>query len=363
VRLPVFDERGGAFARLRNRRVLLYWPHGLGDLVHLGYVAPLLDPTNTYFITRFGDDFVHLYDGCENVTPLYSGVRAIDDGGSLGARHLGIDFKKIRNREMTLVVPEPLRARIAEARIDAVLYTDYPEREGKTAFPFQTKARALAQELVSRERLAESGLDAPLRSALTLAAPADVTALVEERLRTFVAPEERLIVLSPGGHSALRKVWPEAEVQSFAEHMRARDSRNRVLTIDERSAAESGRDRELAPTTHDLFAGIEAPFAHVLLALIRASDAFAGVPSGPLHAALAAGGRPVVGIWLAHHPDWYDEPCRESIHLVGPYVYAKRFERRNATITRPERFHTRVVPFPHRTPQASDVAQAFELLG
>jgi len=145
VELPVYDERGGAFARLRDRRVLIYWPHGFGDFVHLSYIVPLLEPSNAYYLTRFGDDFVHLYDEGEVVTPMYSGARAIGDGSAFGTPHLGIRFKKIRNRPMTFAVPEPLRSRIGEARIDTVLYTDYPEYEGKLAFPYHTKARALAK--------------------------------------------------------------------------------------------------------------------------------------------------------------------------------------------------------------------------
>ena len=41
--VPAIREDRGRFAALRNARVLIYWPHGLGDWVHFGGVAPLLD--------------------------------------------------------------------------------------------------------------------------------------------------------------------------------------------------------------------------------------------------------------------------------------------------------------------------------
>ena len=56
-------EDRGRFAALRDKRVLIYWPHGLGDWVHFGAVAPLLEPSNVYAITRFGDDYVALFEG------------------------------------------------------------------------------------------------------------------------------------------------------------------------------------------------------------------------------------------------------------------------------------------------------------
>lgn len=362
MELPVYDERGGAFARLQNRRVLIYWPHGLGDFVHFSYVAPLLEPSNTYYLTRFGDDFVHLYDEDEIVKPLYSGARTIGDGSALEARHLGVNFKKIRNREMRLTVPEPLRSRMQDAQIDTVLYTDYPEYEGKLAFPFHTKARALARNLVVPERLAAFDLNAPLRSSLKFIAPAQNAALVEERLRRYVAPDERLVVVAAGGHTNLKKIWPEEEVQKFARLLRSHDSRARVITIDESASGAIGREPGLAPTTQDLFGDLDVPFAHLLLALLRASDAFVGVASGPLHTVLAMGGRPVVGIWLAHFPDWYDEPRADSIHLAGPYIYAKNLDRRKATVTKPPELRARVIPFPRTAPAAADALEALKLV-
>ena len=347
LRLPVYDERNGAFAKLRNERVLIYWPHGFGDFVHFGYVLPLLDTSNTYFITRFGDDFVHLYDGAQGVTPLYSGVRAIGDGSAQGARHLGVEWKRIRNREADVQLPDSLAARVREAHITAVLYTDYPEYEGRRAYPYHTKARALIRQLVDAERGID--VDFALESALTFDVPAVYLARIEARLRDFVATGQRLYLVAPGGHTNAAKSWPGSEVEAFEEGLASYDARGRSLVIDE------------APL-RERFGDIDVPFAHLLVGLIRASHAFVGAAAGPLHAALAMRTAPVVGVWFAHHPDWYDEPNPQSIHLMGPRVLAKRYDRREATSTKPAMMRARTIAFAERIPNATDVFEALALL-
>ena len=347
--MPVYDERHGAFANLRSARVLVYWPHGLGDFVHFGYVVPLLEPSNTYFITRFGDDFVHLYDRAVGIVPLYSGVRPIGDGSGAGPRHLGIEWKRIRNREMDVQFPDVLAARVREAGITALLYTDYPEYEGRRAYPFHTKARALIRQLVDPSRLGEMEMEGPLANALTFEVPDATRARIERRLREFVEPGTHLYLVAPGGHTNAAKTWPRACVDAFESGLRGFDSRGRCIVIDETSLRER-------------FGDLDVPFAHLLVTLVKASHAFVGAAAGPLHAALAMRDGPVVGIWLAHHPDWYDEPNPDSIHLTGPLVAAKGYDRRKATTSKPPALRARTRSYPTRVPDASDVFEALALL-
>jgi len=63
VRLAVHSHDRGDFANVRHKNVLLYWPHGFGDWAQFSQVLPFLEPTNRYWITRFGDDSVSLMDG------------------------------------------------------------------------------------------------------------------------------------------------------------------------------------------------------------------------------------------------------------------------------------------------------------
>jgi hypothetical protein len=58
---------------------------------------------------------------------------------------------------------------------------------------------------------------------------------------------------------------------------------------------------------------------------------------------LARGGIPTIGLWIAHHPDWYDEPNPAAVHLVGRYVRDRGFEQRPATTTKPPSLQHRVV--------------------
>jgi hypothetical protein len=363
LELPVYSDDGRRFGSVTNRRVLIYWPHGFGDFVHLSLVVPLLEPTNQYYLTRFGDDFVHLYDEGERVLPLFSGTRAPGDGSGLGARpHFGLDLDHPPDGVTALDIPEPLHSRIVEHRIDAMLVCRYPEMTGRTPYPWHTKARYLASRIVAPERFAAVDLSQPLVSSLAFRAPADATARIEARLREWVEPGTHAYILSAGGHTQVDKIWFEHEIVAFAREVRRRDPRARVVTVDERTSDAIGREHGLAPTTTDLFGDLDLPFAHVLVTLVRAAHAYAGVASGPLHAAIAMGGRPTVGIWLAHWPEYYDEPSPDAIHLVGPMVYRKGLDRRLGARTKARAgvLPYRIEAFRTRAPSSADALDAIE---
>lgn len=317
LRLRVVDERRGRFAALRDSTVLIYWPHGLGDWVHLSVILPMLEPSNRYFITRFGDDFVSVLDGNSYLRTIHSGVNEISDGSEAGARHFGLDFKRIRGTRMDLAVPERFAPAFSTAKIDAVLYTDYPETQGESRFPFHTKARKLLHQLVLPERLACFDLGNPLPSTIDFHVPPEIQALVNARLLGLMEPGERLCVVASGGHTAARKNWNVAQARRFEELLSGRDKRWHFLSPDSNYGA--------------LFSGLGLPFALTYKAILVRTDLVVGVPAGPLHMAMAHGGVPSVGIWIAHHPDWYDEPAPHARHLVGSGVVSGR----PATLTKP----------------------------
>lgn len=344
VRLPVYDERRGRFARLRHKRVLIYWPHGLGDWAHLATILPFLEPSNQYAITRYGDDYVGLMDGNAHVTPVYTGIRAISDGSDAGVRHLGLDFKRINGGTRAVAIPR-LEDAFERMRFDAVLYTDYPEREGRTKFPFHTKARALLRDLTALGPDALRALEQPLRSSLSFEVDPEVRSAVELRLRTFVNPGERLMLLSESGHTAGRKNWDAAQVERLRSLAQTDSPRWKVLSFGDRFRG--------------LFGDVDAPFAQVLKALLHHADLVAGVPAGPLHVALAYANVPVVGIWLAHHPDWYEERSASAVHLLGKAVFDKGYDRRPATTALPESLRNRTLAFRYDAQiRADDVWQA-----
>lgn len=344
VRIPVYDERRGRFARLQHKRVLIYWPHGLGDWAHLATILPFLERSNQYAITRYGDDYVSVLDGNAYVTPVYTGVRPISDGSDAGARHLGVDFKRINGGVRTVTVPR-LEDAFQSKSFDALLYTDYPEREGRTKFPFHTKARALLRDLVRLQPAQLAQLERPLPSTLSFDVAPALQSAVDECLRRIMEPGERLMLLSESGHTAARKNWDASEAARLKELARSDSPRWKTLAFDEEFRA--------------VFREVDAPFGLVLKALLHRTDLVVGIPAGPLHVALAYAKIPVVGVWLAHHPDWYEERSENAVHLLGKGVFDRRYERRPATSSLPPALRNRTVEI-RAEPQvrANDVWQA-----
>lgn len=337
VVLPVMREDRGRFARMRDARVLIYWPHGFGDWIHFGAVLPLLEPSNTYAITRFGDDYVSVMEGSGAVVPLFSGARAPSDGEEFGARHLGLRLSACNGRARRLELPETLGDAVTAFAPDVVLWTDYPETEGRTAFPFHTKARNLARLLISPERLAAFDLAGPLRNAIDFAPAPAVARAVDERLARFVGPGVRLGVISRSGFTAARKNWGDgSEAREFVSAMRRVAGNWRFISMD---------DEDLGDGTagfRALFGDLDEPFARKLKALSARIELFVGIPAGPLHFILARGHIPTVGVWRAHHPDWYDEPNPDAVHLVGKLVRDRGFDRRVASSTKPAALQHRI---------------------
>ncbi|HTA37590.1 MAG TPA: hypothetical protein VK760_00870 [Candidatus Acidoferrales bacterium] len=329
-------EDRGRFAALHDSRVLVYWPHGLGDFATLSVIAPLFEPSNAYAIARFGDDYTSLMDGDRIFKPLCSGVFKPTDGSFLGTRNLGLDIKRCDGREVELRCPHTLESEIAGFAPDSLLWTDYPETEGRTAYPLHTKARNLAGLLVKRERLSGFDLSQPLRSTLDFTAPAAAQAKLDAQLAAFAPPGTKLAILSRTGFTAARKNWgDESEARAFVETMRGDGWR--FISMDDEPLGDN------VAGFRALFADLDEPFALLYKALAARASLFVGVPAGPLHVTMVRLGIPTVGLWLAHHPDWYDEPNPDAIHLVGRLVRDKGFDKRPATVTKPPSLQHRLV--------------------
>jgi hypothetical protein len=327
--LPAMREDRGRFAALRDSRVLIYWPHGLGDWVHFGAIAPLLEPSNAYAMTRFGDDYVSIMEGKAPVMPLFSGVTAPATSAPPSAPHMGLELQRCNGRPVTLDIQPPLYDAVAQFNPSLLLWTDYPETEGRTAYPFHTKARNLVRLLVSRQRLGTLDLANPLRNAIDFTVPATTQRHLDEALAAFAPAGTRLAAISRAGVTAARKNWGAGDAQSFVEAMRLDDPRWRFISMEDEPLGEG------VAGFRALFASLGEPFARVYKALCNRLELFVGIPAGPLHVIMARGGVATVGLWLSHHPDWYDEPNPAAIQLVGRYVRDRRFERRIATTSKP----------------------------
>ncbi|MBV9264119.1 MAG: hypothetical protein JO324_07330 [Candidatus Eremiobacteraeota bacterium] len=207
------------------------------------------------------------------------------------------------------------------------------------------------RHLVAPDRLKTAPLLEPLKNAIDFTPARDVLRLVDERLSEFLSPGTRLCVVSTTGITASRKNWGDGhEARQFASMLRARSQRWRVLSMDDETFGDADFRR--------VFASIDEPFARVFKALAARMDLFVGIPAGPLHFVLARGGIPAVGLWLAHHPDWYDEPNPDAIHLIGNYVRERGFDRRPATLTKPPSHAHRIRFVDTRTIDAEQVLAA-----
>ncbi len=345
-------EDRGRFAALRDEHVFVYWPHGLGDWAHLTAILPLLEPSNAYAIGRFGDDYSALLEGNRFVGVLRSGECPLGDGSARGRAHFGLRLRALDGRECELRVPEPFAEHLASFGPTAVLWTDYPETEGRTPFPFHTKARNLAHSLVHSERLAAFDLTKPLPTTLDRAVDDSLRRAVEERLAAFSPPGSRAYVLSISGYTAERKNWDTASARELARLIERNDPRARAIVMGEPNLGDASQwpGRRIVAGYGELFGDLDAPFARIYLALLEYVAGVIAVPAGPLHVAMARGGVRVVGLWNAHLPEWYDEPNPSAVHLVGSYVRERGFHRRLATKTLPAGWHstrfleTRAIP-------------------
>lgn len=339
--LPVMREDRGRFATLRNERVFIYWPHGLGDWAHLAAILPLLEPSNAYAIARFGDDYSSLLEGNPYVRVLPSGALRLGDGASFGAKDLGLVQGRLNGTKQRVVVPDPLAGELAGFAPSAMLWTDYPETEGRTPFPFHSKARNLARLLVAPERLAAFDIARPLATTIEARADPELQAAVDERMQRFAPAGTRRYVLSVRGYTAERKNWDLAQARRFVELLRRHDERARVIAMDDPALGDSSQwlGRDIVAGYRELFSDLDTPFARVFLAALARIDGLAGIPAGPLHVAMARGSFPIVGLWHAHLPEWYDEPNEQATHLIGSYPSERLFDRRPATTTLPPGWH------------------------
>lgn len=350
-RTRVFTHDRGGFNALRNANVLIYFPHGFGDWVQFAYVLALLDRSNRYWITRFGDDNVGVLEGNEYVEPFYLGTNDTQngDGASFGNRHFGMSYDEIDGGERELLLPDSLHEFCTETCIDAVLWTSFPEVGGSLAFPYQSKARNVIRYLISRERLGEADLSRPLGSSVSFEVAPWVRQWVESRVKNFLGSRGRkLCLIGRNGFTSVGKNWGHQwredlpagrrregeECRDFMRLMLRKDNRWMFLVMEERLF--EGDDTVRSPELHaysyaEIFGSAEAssiPFSLVMKVLAEIADLCVGVPSGPYHLAMAKPELPTVGLWIEHVPSWFDEPKDASIHVISRNVRDRAVDRK-----------------------------------
>jgi hypothetical protein len=339
----VFSDDSGDFRKVSNANVLIYFPHGFGDWVQLSYVLPLLEPSNRYWITRFGDDNVALMENDAQVNPIYLGVNSAhcDDGKAFGCQHFGLDYERVNGSVQELHLPLPLHDACRRNEIDTVLWSSYPETWGYQQFPYHSKPRNLIPNLVREELLEKIDLGLPLKSSIRFEVSPWVHRWVESKLMNFVGLRgHRLCVIGRSGYSAVDKNWGHLwredlpldrrregeECRDFMRLMLRKDKRWTFLVVEDRLY--DGDDTVRSPDLHacsyaELFGTPETsclPFGLVMKVVLNLAELCVGVPAGPYELSMAKPQLPTVGIWIQHLPSWYDEPKAASLHVIGRNV-------------------------------------------
>lgn len=383
--VPVYSHNRGAFRDLRNSNVLIYWPHGFGDWVQLSYVLPLLHPSNRYWITRFGDHYTAVMEGHPQVTPLYTGVNTTlcANGGAFNNRDFGIDYKAVDGTVKELRLPLTLYEACHRYEIDAVLWTDFPEAFGHTAFPFHSKARNIIRHLVGEEELRTVSLEAPLHSSINFDVMPWAVAWVESRLKNFAGLRNRkLCIVGRNGFSTFGKNWghlwredlPHSqqregeECRDFMRLMLRKDPRWLFLVIEDRlfNGQDTMRSSELHAFSYaELFGTSQSsclPFGLIMKVLANTADLCVGVPAGPYHLCMAKPELPTVGIWIGHLPSWYDEPKPASVHVISRNVREMNFDLRTGSFSEKGQLRFRMMWVDSRIITGEQVVSAVEEL-
>lgn len=347
--------------------VVVYYPNGLGDFVHLSYLIPFLPPETRYYLLHPWDAFTALFEDGDGFRPLYSGTDYQTQWGLQGvcSREGGVQY---------VYLPAAVRKLADRGEVEAFTYCAPDEIRGYHGWPFNTKARYMTNRFLSpetRHRLAEQPeWRRPLRAVLPWGKENYVTRYVTARLESVLGVgERRLLLLSRAGHSFPQKNWGHLwreEHPSRREGEEARDfvrlwqSSNPgwVILSMEGSLFPDGSEHSL----HDpdlrcysyarVFAEGRAfalPVAQVTRRLVELASLSVGVSTGPYHLSVAREGLATVGIWPMMHPSWYDDPTPTGVHVLGRFLHESNCYDRPGTFDRNSEVEYDCLHSPSRT--------------
>lgn len=324
-----------ALRQLSNTNVLVYFPHGLGDIVMFNATAKFLAVNNNrLFFTRCGDDYVAAVAGSRYLTPIYSGVRNVHTGDChlFGAHHLGL-----MNKTDYITVTRATEAQLLENKITHLYWEHFPEPHSGTTFPFHSKPRAcLPQQLLTAAEIEE--LQSPLDPGVDISTPPPLLELVKARLQTYTSwtTGAPLIIITRYGMTAVGKNWGHLfrseqypaegdEAREFIRLCRQKNDKTVFITMEH-----SGMTGPHSLTDHaanvfnyaELFAAKDTeefalPYALVVRALFSFAKAHVGVPTGATGIAQMFPHLRNVALWIEGMPSRYFEPYANTYNLVS----------------------------------------------
>ena len=382
-RVCVFRHDDERFKSLRNTNVLIYWPHGVGDFVFLGYILPFLEPTNRYWVTRFSDDMLSVMEGCESIIPVYTGLITVRNGRFNGRQHFGLKYDELHGGEENLKLPLSFHKMLLENRIDTFFWTNFLETYGHSDYPFHSKARNLIRNMIPDTVSCPTRLGSPLPNCISLKVDPWLQRWVESRLATFAGfGRRKLCLVGRNGRTNLDKNWghkwredmPDGkqiegeECRDFMRLMLRKDPNWMFLSMEDRrfEGEHTLKSKDLHSFTYaELFgcgAGPRLPFGLVMKALINIADLAVGVPAGMLFLCLLRHDLPTIGVWIAHHPSWYHEPGQSAIHVISRNISDRNLDQRPGSFEDREGLHFNLLKVDSRIVSGEQVLNAVEKL-
>jgi hypothetical protein len=292
---------------------------------------------NKIYITRFGDDYVSLQDGSRQLRPVYTGLNEVHcgDGAAYNCPHFHFHSAQAPIKT-TAAMAEKLRA----IKCTHICFGGFPEIGGSSPGPlFHSKPRAILRAIAEYLTPAEKKLlDYPLVTAVNTHANSLLTQLVLSRLQN-VTPytfNTKLVLITRYGITSVGKNWGHLfrsdkyknegdECREFIALCRQKNPNTVFVSIEH---AGVGGSASLVDHSNNVFGFAElfgpasgaafcAPFAAVLMALLRVTDVHVGCPTGASGVATLFPHIKNVILWLELFPSWYFEPTANTTNIIS----------------------------------------------
>jgi len=331
---------------LQDANIVVYFAHGLGDFVMFGNIVQFLARTkNKLHITRVGDHYVGIYDRCDLLRPVYSGITAshTHDGAEFGKP----DFNLAHPTDLR--VTSELQKNLEDIKCTHICVENFFEHYGsRHRPPFHSKSRNLIYHF--RDKLTPqelASLDQPLPNVINTSPHPLIDDMVERRLRA-VTPynkDTRIVVISRYGATSCEKNWGHKyrcrefpkegdEARQFIKLCRDKNKNTLFVTMEDSSVTGIN---SLVDHAHNVFrfgevfspgsAGVLIPYAMLLMALFRKTDVHVGCPTGPAGVATLFDNLQNVILWIDMFPSWFFEPTANTINILGDTNIATRKSR------------------------------------
>jgi hypothetical protein len=322
--------------KLKGERVLIYFPHGLGDWVMFNNIIQFLDNSNDFFITKLGDDYTSIQEG-SIIKPVYCGINNLQNLNNTEINNL--NFKHKTNLRLT----GALESLCKKHNIKYLYYEPFPE--GRTSWPYNSKPRSLVGgscDQISEEK--KKLLTSVLKNSISIEDNQFISNFVFSRLSSYTnfTYGSKLVLIGRHGASQAGKNWGHLfrnekykeegdEAREFIDLCLKKNKDTFFISLEHSGlkGKDSLTDHSKNTYTYDELFGLaeshkSLPFAVVLKSLCNFASVFVGVPSGPMGVASLYENLFSINLWIGLFPCWYFEPKKNEINLISSNVQVQK---------------------------------------